>query len=447
MQEFIKDNIIDNRYLVLKLLGGGGFGKVFSVYDQLTNEKVALKYCLSEDEEDIKRFNREVRIMETINHENVIQVLDSNLEHCPPYFTMPQALYSVLEIIPSIKGDIKKVLPIFESICNGIIAIHNSGHTHRDIKPDNVLVFEDSKIIISDLGLAKFDERDTTVLTRASIYMGTYAYMPPEQMTYGGTRDLDHKGDVFQLGKTLYHLLTGHNPTILNPEAVPIAAWYVIQKATRQTKDDRYHSVDQLLDALHDAVRSTDPEMNSKARFNELYTKIKEELKKDQYNLQDITKIFQIIYGTEDEDEYIDLFHEIPLMIIEVYSSNMTTEFEPIIEKYKKIIDKKVGGYPFSFAESISLRMEVVFKNTSSLDLKKNAILCILMAAHRLNRWTAMGYFDKLLQSIEDDHVAYAVADGLKEEIFDYKGLYQRVSKKELHPAIQIVWEQCEKDI
>lgn len=446
MEKYIKDYLIDNRYLVIEEIGGGGFGKVLRVFDQILKEEVALKYCMSQLEEDNRRFIREVRIMESIDHENVIKVLDSNIEHSPPYFTMPKALYSVVNIIPNIKGDIKKVLPIFESICRGVIAIHNSGHTHRDIKPDNALVFDESKIIISDLGLAKFDERDTTVLTRASIYIGTIDYMPPEQMVYGGTRDLDHRGDVFQLGKTLYHLLTGHRPTILSPEEVPVAAWYVIQKATRQNPNERYQSVDQLLDALHDAVRSTDPEMNPRAMFEELLTSIKEGLKNDQYNLSEITKILQIIYSTEDEDEYIDLFHEIPFKILQIYSSNMSAEFEPIIEKYKIAIDKRVGGYSFSFAESVSNRMKEIFDNTNSTNIKKNTLLCILMAAQRLNRWSAMGDFDTLLQSIKDDYVAYGVAEGLREEIYDYQRLYNRIPKKELHPAIQIVWEICEKE-
>src|SRR5699024_2336868 len=144
------------------------------------------------------------------------------------------------------------------------------GHTHRDIKPDNALVFEDQKIVVSDLGLAKFDIRDTTVLTRASIYMGTYDYMPPEQMTYGGTRDLDHRGDVFQLGKTLYHLLTGERPTLMDPKAVPTGLWYVIQKATRQFPEDRYQSVNEFLDAIQDAMRAVDPSRSPTKIYEDL---------------------------------------------------------------------------------------------------------------------------------------------------------------------------------
>jgi eukaryotic-like serine/threonine-protein kinase len=443
---FKKDDLIDDRYLVIEEIGGGGFGKVASVLDQQTNDIIALKYCTSNSDEYIRRFKREVRIMEKIEHENVIRILNSNVEYVPPYFTMPKALYPVTEIIPDIDGSIAKVVQVFESICKGINAIHISGYTHRDIKPDNALVFEGEKIVVSDLGLAKFDERDTTVLTRASIYMGTYDYMPPEQMIYGGTRDLDHRGDVFQLGKTLYQLITGHRPTVMNPDAVPIGIWYVIQRATRQNPDERYQSVGQLLDALHDAVRSVDPNMNTKGVIEQLLTVAEENLKSNQYDSENVSKLLQLIYSTEDNEEYIGLLHRIPNRILQMYSSNMFTEFEPIIEKYKKAIDKEVGGYPFSFAETVSDKMEIIFKNANSSEVKKNALLSILLAGRRLNRWSAMGDFDRLLQTINNDSDAYAVADGLREEIYDYQRMYDRIPKKELHPAIQVVWELCERE-
>lgn len=443
MIEYKVNDIIDNRYLVNNEIGGGGFGKVVCVLDQLKGKKIALKYCTSISEEDLRRFRREVRIMENIDHENVIHVLDSNVEDQPPYFTMPIALYPVTDIIPDLQGDIKRVFPIFEAICKGINAIHSSGHSHRDIKPDNVLVFEGNQIVVSDLGLAKFDERDTTILTRASIYIGTYDYMPPEQMIYGGTRDFDHRGDVFQLGKTLYQLLTGFRPTVLNPDAVPIAIWYVIQKATRQNPDDRYQSVNQLLDALHDAIRSTDPELNPKAIFEELLTIAEEKLQSNQYDSQNIEQLIQLIYSNDDLEEYIELFHRLPNSILQVCASNFPAEFEPIIQKYKIAIDEEVGNYPFTFAENVADKMEIIFKNTASPELKKNSLVSILIAGRRLNRWAAMGDFDRLLQTINDDKVAYAVAEGLREEIHDYKILYDRIPKKELHPAIQMVWETC----
>src|SRR5699024_12144035 len=100
-------------------------------------------------------------------------------------------------------------------------------------------------------------------------------------------------------------------------------------------------------------------------------------------------------------------------------------------EKYKKAIDEKVDEYPFPFAENVAEKMEIIFRNATSLYVKKNALLSILIAGNRLNRWAAMGDFDRLLQAVNDDTVAHAVADGLREEMYDYKKRYDRIPKKE----------------
>ncbi|MDC0764942.1 serine/threonine-protein kinase [Brevibacillus sp. AG] len=443
--EFHSGNIIDGRYEVVEKKGGGGFGRVVSVKDLQTDQIIALKYCTETDPEHIRRFAREVRIMSNLDHENVINIMNSNLEHSPPYFTMPLALHSVTQLIPILENNIDQAIAVFESICKGISAVHSSGFTHRDIKPDNALVFEGGKIVVSDLGLAKFDERDSTVLTRASIYMGTYDYMPPEQMTYGGTRDLDHRGDIFQLGKTLYHLITGNRPTVLNSGAVSAGIWYVIQKATRQNPDERYRSIDQMLDALYDARRASDPAMNPKNVFTQLVNIAEEKLKENLYDPENASKIIQLVYSTEDDDDCIELFHKIPDRLLQVYAANMGAEFEPVLKRYTSAIDNMIGGYAFHHAETVAYRMNIVFRNAILPDLKRLAVISVLFAAVRLNRFSAMGDFDQMLRSIRDDSDAYAVADGLREEISDYMRLCDRIPKKELHPAIQTVWEQCHK--
>jgi eukaryotic-like serine/threonine-protein kinase len=438
-------DLIDGRYKVIDKLGGGGFGKVVKVVDLTNDEESALKYCSSDEEVDIRRFNREVRIMEGIKHENVMEVVSSNVEHVPPYFTMPVAFHPVTKIIPDLKGNVEKIIEVFEEICKGINAIHISGHTHRDIKPDNVLLFEDGRIAVSDLGLAKYDERDTSVLTRASIYIGTYDYMPPEQMLYAGTRDADHRGDVFQLGKTFYELLTGLRPTVMNPQAVPVSFWYVIQKATRQEPDERYQSVGLLLDAIHDAKRAMDPALNPIGVFGQLLSIAEEKLKANEYDPDNLKKIIQLMYSTDDQEDLIELFHKIPERLIQVYATDLVVDFEPVLEKYFAAIDDHAGSYPFSFAETVARKMMIVFRNTPSAELKKNAVLSVLYAAVRLNRWAAMGDFDNMLRETAEETDAHAIASGLRDKLGLYRRLYDRVPKKELHPALQLVWEACQK--
>lgn len=442
---FKPDDLIDGQYEVLAEIGGGGFGKVVKVRDIYTGEEIALKYCFSNEPVDLRRFKREVRIMEGIKHENVVDIINSNIEFTPPYFTMPLALHPVTDIIPTLQGDLHKTIQVFEQICNGINAIHNSGHTHRDIKPDNVLVYDGDRIAVSDLGLAKFNERDTSILTRASIYIGTYDYMPPEQMQYGGTRDADHRGDIYQLGKTFYELLTGLRPAVMNPKALHVSFWYVIQKATRQEPDERYQSVGQLLDAIYDAKRASDPSSNPIALFGQLLSVAEQNLEKNEYDTDNVRKIIQTVYGAEDADDVIELFNKIPDRLIQVYVNNFAPEFEPVLEKYRKAIEDEAGEYPFSFAETVSRKMLIVFKNTKSSELKKDAVLAVLFASVKLNRFAAMSDFDTMLRDIYDDVDAFTIAGSLKDELDYYSRLYDRVPKKELHPALQSAWEACER--
>lgn len=226
---------------------------VLEVYSLVEREFYALKYCNSTDEEQLQRFKREVRLMESINHKNVIRVIDSNLNGKVLYFCMPLAKCSLKDMIPL---EMSTYVDFFEQICNGVNAIHLSKSTHRDIKPDNVLIMPDNSVVVSDLGLSKFDIRDSTILTRSSVAIGTEEYMPPEQRVQAGTRDAEHTGDIYMLGKTLYAMVTGEKPYPIIYSNLSTGLKMVIRKATQENPDDRYQSVSNLLDSFLDSFRA-----------------------------------------------------------------------------------------------------------------------------------------------------------------------------------------------
>ena len=434
-------NIIDEKYKVIETLGSGGFGNVLKVLNNETGEEVALKYC--ESSEDYLRFRREVRIMKGIQHANVVQIISSNIEHDPPYFTMPIADGS-LDEVKKFGSDLneKDLINTFKDICNGVNAIHISGFTHRDIKPSNVLWIKD-KFAVSDLGLAKFNERDTTILTGTDIAIVSSGYAPPEQ--YENMRDVSEQGDIYSLGKLLYVFLTNRDPSYVNIEWVPPQYRRIVNKSIAHNATERYKSVNDFLDALQTAFEFSSDTQDIAEEIKNRFSILIKKTESKGYDKEEILEVLLLLEKIENDEEFIELFNKIPGQLLIVYSRDFSQELEPLLKRYTNLVQYYSNEYPFSFAENVSKTMSIIFENTDSISLKEDSILSTLYASVILNRWSAMGDFDKMLKSINNDDIAYAIASRLNEEIHYYNSLYHRIPKRELHTAIQLIWDKCEK--
>ena len=195
-------DIIDYRYFVRGHIGQGGMGHVLRVQDQVTRQLVlALKYCA--EVRFGKRFACEVRIMESVDSPYVIRILDSNLESDPPYFIMPLGERSLESDLPRIRGSEDQILDIFGQICLGVKDLHERNILHRDLKPANVLKLADGLVVVSDLGLARLEDHDTTTLTTVVGRLGTEDYLAPEQLQQGDAGKTNSRTDIYQLGKVL----------------------------------------------------------------------------------------------------------------------------------------------------------------------------------------------------------------------------------------------------
>ncbi|WP_214802399.1 serine/threonine-protein kinase [Exiguobacterium sp. ERU656] len=435
---FKQGDLIDGKYKVIKKIGEGGFGAVLEVYSLEKRDYFALKYCSSKDQDYLKRFDREVRLMQAINHENVIKVFDFNLDYDVPYFCMPLAKHSLKEIVPL---EVAHCAQIFEQMCNGVNAIHLSGSTHRDIKPENILVMHDDTIVVSDLGLSKFDMRDSTVLTQTDVWMGTSAYMPPEQRTFGGTRDLQHSGDVYMLGKTLYEMISGRVPYAINYSEVPTKFHMVIRKATQEHAEDRYQHVGNLLDAFLDSYRvMTEININS---FKTII-KIAMEKTKQKESIEEFAiTIVDYVKKQEDFKEVIEMFHEINEEVLENIVINHESIFLDLLKKYHRAIEREIENFPFIFAEEVDKRMNILIKQTTSVEIKSKALTIILIAAVDLNRFSVMDSFNSILTKVNDEVLAEYIAEELRTNINYYKKIYDQIPRRELHPAIAVVWDRC----
>ena len=255
-------------YIIEDYIGEGGMGCVMKVKNTIDGKYYALKYCKDNNENLIRRFKREVQIASETKHPNIINIIDSDLDHSPPYFIMPLAIGNVQDIIYKISEDFEKVYKVFQQICNGVSALHNSGKFHRDIKPINVLILEDGTIVIADFGLAKIEIKESSTHTSSKFFLGTIGYHAPEQWE---ARNSDARTDIFQLGKCFYELFTSEKPDLLNLKKIPAGLSYIIQKATSPEKDDRYQSVSELLHALEGYRKSLNPKENPKDAWDDQF--------------------------------------------------------------------------------------------------------------------------------------------------------------------------------
>lgn len=437
MIEFNIGDVIDDQFKVLEKIGRGGMGVVLRVQDLTEIKIVALKYCPSPDRLDQRRFGREVRIMAAIDHAHVMPVLYYNDEHDPPYFTMPIAGGSLADEVDS-NMPTESALQIFKEVCLGVQAIHGSGATHRDLKPENVMRMNDGRIVISDLGLAKLDNRDSTTLTQTAMFLGTRVYCAPEQLMLGGSLTADARTDVFQLGKMLYELVTGDQPALVDPALIPPGLEYIIDRATEQHPDRRYQTVGQLMDAVENFLRARDPNASAHGEFEAALEQAKTLLRDNKYRSNNLERLLELVLQMgEDDDFYLGQFERFPLRLLRIMARRIPELLERPLRKYCDAVEAVIDSYNFEHAETVAKKMKTIFDVSENAALKSLAIKTTMIASVKLNRFAAMEVYDEMLQAVTTPEVAIPVAEMLRENLSYYRYLTGRVPDAKLHPAIR----------
>ncbi len=211
------------RYKLLQQIGEGGCGIVYMAeQDEPVRRRVALKIIkLGMDTKSvIARFEAERQALAMMDHPNIAKVFDAGATDTGrPYFVMELVRgIKITDYCDAQKLSIRQRLDLFIQVCQAIQHAHQKGIIHRDIKPSNVLVTEhDGAAVpkIIDFGIAKATTgqrlTDKTLFTAFEQFIGTPAYMSPEQAGLGGL-DIDTRSDIYSLGVLLYELLTGHQP-------------------------------------------------------------------------------------------------------------------------------------------------------------------------------------------------------------------------------------------
>ena len=210
-------------YRLLKKIGEGGMGTVYHAVHRHLLKPVALKILSPEkmqSEQAVQRFRQEIRAVGKLNHPNVVSASDAGDDNGTQFLVMELIIGSDLSQIVSKLGPlpVENACEIIRQAALGLHHAHENGLVHRDIKPSNVMLDSSGSVKLLDLGLAGLHdlagnstlELPTSRLTSFGQIMGTLDYMAPEQMDL--CADVSTSADIFALGASLFHLLTGRSP-------------------------------------------------------------------------------------------------------------------------------------------------------------------------------------------------------------------------------------------
>ncbi|MFM7202379.1 MAG: protein kinase domain-containing protein, partial [Myxococcota bacterium] len=201
------------RYRLEALIGVGGMGSVYRARDQELEERVALK-CLRRDRLDqpgvLTRFRQEVKLARRVTHRNIARMFDLGEHDGEKFLTMEYIEGETLTALQRRQRQlpVRQVLQLGQGICEGLAAAHAVGVLHRDLKPDNVMVQADGRVVITDFGIA-WPLLEAGPVELGDTRSGTPTYMAPEQVE---KQPLSHQTDLYALGELLYQLLTGVPP-------------------------------------------------------------------------------------------------------------------------------------------------------------------------------------------------------------------------------------------
>lgn len=255
-------SLVDGKYKILNKIGQGGMSVVYLAMNERANKQWAIKEVRKDGVQNFEVVKQgliaETEMLKKLSHPNLPSIIDVIDGDGTFLIVMDYIEGRHLESVVKEYGaqSQEDVIEWAKQLCDVLSYLHSrkSPIIYRDMKPSNVMLKPDGKVMLIDFGTAReFKENsvaDTTCL-------GTQGYAAPEQ--YGGHGQTDARTDIYCLGATLYHLLTGHNPGEPPYEMYPIRYWNpelssgleeIILKCTQKNPDDRYQNCGELLYAL-----------------------------------------------------------------------------------------------------------------------------------------------------------------------------------------------------
>jgi serine/threonine-protein kinase len=292
-------------YEILSRLGRGAMATVYKARQLSLDRIVAIKVLppkWSDNAEFVERFYKEGRAAARLSHNNIVQAIDvGSTADDKHYFVMEyiegKTLYDIMQPPPvgdGVNFSEADALSITAQIADALAHAHRRGLIHRDVKPKNIILTPQGVAKLTDLGLARASDDKEAAESEAGKAYGTPYYISPEQIR--GDVDIDFRADIYSLGATLYHLVTGRPPfdgetpsavmhkhlkqPLTPPDhlntALSAGVGEIIEVAMAKNRDERYQSMEEMLEDLRLVADNKPPQHAKRVIDLESLSKIEE---------------------------------------------------------------------------------------------------------------------------------------------------------------------------
>lgn len=320
------ETVLGNRYEIIKKIGDGGMAFVYKAKDILLNRIVAVKVLRPEfvdDDEFLGKFKREAEAVASLSHPNIVNVYDVGEDGKVHYIVMEYIDGQNLKEIIKNEGTLDEytALDITKQIAMALSAAHKKGIIHRDIKPHNILISNEGRVVkVADFGIAKAVSNST--MTNIGSIIGSVHYFSPEQAK---GKFVSNNADLYSLGIVLYEMIIGKVPfrgdspisialQHINDEIeftseeqinIPQSVRTIIKKLTEKSSIDRYQSAEEVIEDIEYIEKNID--LDFIKEYDNYVTKnidIKDLNK--QINIEKNRHDEEVVYDDEDDDDYYE---------------------------------------------------------------------------------------------------------------------------------------------
>ena len=266
--------VLSDRYRLEAKLGSGGMSTVYLARDEVLDRPVAVKLMhreMTDQADQLERFNQEARAVAKLSNPNVVAVIDAGEDQGRPYIVLEYVQGETLKQRIARVGalDATEALAYGLEVAQGLGVAHERNMVHRDVKPQNVLIDSTGRAKLTDFGIAR--ELNDEGVTATGRVIGTTDYVAPEQAM---GKEVDPRSDIYSLGIVLYEMLTGDVPfeadnqigvamkhvneelpdvQVIRPD-ISAASARVVDRATTKNPDDRYQTIEEMVDDLQAAL-------------------------------------------------------------------------------------------------------------------------------------------------------------------------------------------------